>query len=658
MNLLDAVVQVLNSTGTAMHYKDIARRIIQEQLWTPSGSSPAATVNAEIVLDLRKSGKRSPFQRTGPGVFALREWGIDEYSSELPDDVVSDDFEPAPRVTPTNISTEPPEGQEFPQKYLPDGVERRRGDRRRGAGRRGAVKEASLPAPTEEGAPQERRVTERRRGQLYVVRGVVVGDMPPQASEPAQRVNRRASVPQTPVLEGTQEPEAARDDTQGEALEPQDRPQMDPEPIMEAAPQVEQQQSAGEPTQPAQPAVQAEPAEVEAPELTQTPLEETSVELPVPQDSVETEPEEPSQPSLVPAETPGHDGPSADPAPEEAQSAPEPEPEPAPRQDPVPAVRPTPVAQEPEARPEPPVPARTATFQAPQASATGIPSHLVAAESSRAAAPSGAVGKTSEREERPAETGDAGGFPRIPPFAEVVSSILRAQNTKDPVHYTAVASQALKMGWLPSMGPAEAAALHASVLEEIDRDKRLGRMARFVSHGRGYLGLSEWLRPDVTAQIEAHNREIQGKLLYQLRVMDREAFEGVVGQLLGGLGLQSLQVLSRDHDGGFEALANYRTPFGFPVPLALKVHRGREGATQEISEWIVRSPAGAYGVILSTESFSPEFAARIGRMGARTIRLVNGYQLVNLMVMSNIGISKETVDVFSVSLSGSDQPQS
>jgi hypothetical protein len=68
----EAVIQVLTEEGTALHYTDIADRIIERGLRTTIGATPWATVNVSITESLKKEGLNSPFARVDRGVYALK----------------------------------------------------------------------------------------------------------------------------------------------------------------------------------------------------------------------------------------------------------------------------------------------------------------------------------------------------------------------------------------------------------------------------------------------------------------------------------------------------------------------------------------------------------------------------------------------------------
>jgi len=78
MNAIDAVEIVLANAGEPLGYREITRRVLEQGLWQTEGLTPEATINARLGTDIKDLAGGSRFQRTGPGVFALRKWGLPE----------------------------------------------------------------------------------------------------------------------------------------------------------------------------------------------------------------------------------------------------------------------------------------------------------------------------------------------------------------------------------------------------------------------------------------------------------------------------------------------------------------------------------------------------------------------------------------------------
>jgi hypothetical protein len=80
MKWFDAIVYVLQKTGRAMHYSEIADEIQQQKLRRKVGATPAATVNVCINSEINTKGHKSLFVPVGKGQFVLR--GFQESTKE------------------------------------------------------------------------------------------------------------------------------------------------------------------------------------------------------------------------------------------------------------------------------------------------------------------------------------------------------------------------------------------------------------------------------------------------------------------------------------------------------------------------------------------------------------------------------------------------
>jgi len=89
-----AIDKVLAVSDQPMHYKEIAEKIISDGLRTSLGATPAATVNAQIAVSIKKHGDSSPYVRVAKGIFTLAKGGstvpsstqVKEPSTDTPDE--------------------------------------------------------------------------------------------------------------------------------------------------------------------------------------------------------------------------------------------------------------------------------------------------------------------------------------------------------------------------------------------------------------------------------------------------------------------------------------------------------------------------------------------------------------------------------------------
>lgn len=78
----DAIVSVLEVSGQALHYTEIAEAIAEQGLRTDVGATPARSVNATISISLQNEGTGSPFVRVDRGRYWLRSQAQEEPTHE------------------------------------------------------------------------------------------------------------------------------------------------------------------------------------------------------------------------------------------------------------------------------------------------------------------------------------------------------------------------------------------------------------------------------------------------------------------------------------------------------------------------------------------------------------------------------------------------
>lgn len=83
MSVLDGAVAVLEKADRPLHYREITKRLLEENLWQTAGKTPEATVRGALGEDVRRRGAASRFQRTAKGTFALRAWNQPESVQKL-----------------------------------------------------------------------------------------------------------------------------------------------------------------------------------------------------------------------------------------------------------------------------------------------------------------------------------------------------------------------------------------------------------------------------------------------------------------------------------------------------------------------------------------------------------------------------------------------
>ena len=66
-----AAIKILRKAKEPMQYKDITDKAIEESLIETTGQTPAATMNAQMAVDIKVKKNKSAFVRVKPGYFSL-----------------------------------------------------------------------------------------------------------------------------------------------------------------------------------------------------------------------------------------------------------------------------------------------------------------------------------------------------------------------------------------------------------------------------------------------------------------------------------------------------------------------------------------------------------------------------------------------------------
>jgi restriction system protein len=231
-------------------------------------------------------------------------------------------------------------------------------------------------------------------------------------------------------------------------------------------------------------------------------------------------------------------------------------------------------------------------------------------------------------------------------FTDAAEQVLEQYGRKEPMHYRAITAKVLELGLVRTQGQTPQATLYAQILTEIDRRTRQGNSPRFTRHGKGLIGLSRWTGSGLGAQIDQHNREARALLLSRLGTMSPTGFEELIGQLLVALGFQDVAVTSRSGDGGIDVRGILVVGDVIRTRMAVQVKRWRANVQAPVVQQ-VRGSLGTHdqGLIITTSDFSVGARAEAERANAVPVALMNGEQLVRLLVEHNIGVRRTSYDL-------------
>ena len=217
------------------------------------------------------------------------------------------------------------------------------------------------------------------------------------------------------------------------------------------------------------------------------------------------------------------------------------------------------------------------------------------------------------------------------------------------MHYKKITEKALEKGWLVTSGKTPEATMYAQVITEIKRQQKRGDRPRFVQHGRGYVGLNQWMGRGLTFQIKQHNRQVRKTLRERLLAMTPGEFEELISQLLAEMGFEMVEVTKLSGDRGIDVRGTLVVGNVVRIKMAVQVKKWKvKNNIQAPVVQQVRGSLGAHeqGLIITTSDFSSGAVKEAAQPDKTPIALMNGEQLVMLLMEHDIGVHRSTLDLF------------
>lgn len=245
----------------------------------------------------------------------------------------------------------------------------------------------------------------------------------------------------------------------------------------------------------------------------------------------------------------------------------------------------------------------------------------------------------SEEEQRPAKTLS---------FNDAAEVVLDKYSNKQPMHYRDITVKMLELDLIHTEGQTPDATLYAQIITEIKRHSKRGETPRFVMHGKGYVGLRKWLGYGLTFQVQRHNADVRKKLLSQLKSKSLSAaeFEALIAKLLVVLGFEDVIVTKITNDGGIDVRGTLVVGEVVKIRMAIQAKKWNKNV-QSPTVQQVRGSLGSHdqGLIITSSDFSKGAKTEAERPDATPVALMNGKQLVDLLIEHDIGIRRTALDL-------------
>ena len=236
-------------------------------------------------------------------------------------------------------------------------------------------------------------------------------------------------------------------------------------------------------------------------------------------------------------------------------------------------------------------------------------------------------------------------------FTSCAEMVLERFADQKPMHYREITKRAIEQGWLTTKGKTPEATMYAVILTEIKRQQERGEQPRFRQMGNGLVALNKWTRRGLTASIDLHNERVRQELHNRLLAMPPGKFEKLVSILLARMGFDSIEVTKTSGDGGIDVRGVLTVDGSVRIKMAVQAKRWKPAKhVQAPTVQQVRGSLGAHeqGLIITTSDFSAGARQEAIQPNKTPIGLINGEQLVGLLMEHGIGVKRTAQYLFEI----------
>lgn len=232
-------------------------------------------------------------------------------------------------------------------------------------------------------------------------------------------------------------------------------------------------------------------------------------------------------------------------------------------------------------------------------------------------------------------------------FLDAAEKVLIQFGNRKPMHYREITNKAISQGWLITLSKTPDTTMNAQLVAELKRAKASGEPGRFVRTSRGHYSLVKWTGTGLPNQISKHNQDVRKKLRSKLMALNPYQFEELIGLLLAEMGFESIDVTQRGKDGGIDVRGTLLISDTIRIRMAVQVKRWQKNV-QSPTVQTVRGSLGAHeqGLIITTSDFSTGAKKEANEPAKTPIGLMNGKQLVGLLMEYEIGVRRIPHNLF------------
>jgi HJR/Mrr/RecB family endonuclease len=220
--------------------------------------------------------------------------------------------------------------------------------------------------------------------------------------------------------------------------------------------------------------------------------------------------------------------------------------------------------------------------------------------------------------------------------------------TGEPMSARDITDRAIADGLIETTGKTPAATMAAQLYVDINKGK-----SRFRKVGKGRFALKDQSGSASSADviIQSQNELVRESLKKRLWAMDAYQFEFLVADLLQKIGYDNVEVTKRSGDKGIDIVADLTLDGVTNVKTVVQVKRYAEsnrvqGST--ITQLRGSAEVDQRGLVITTSDFTKGAREEARAPNKMPVALVNGEKLVSLLIQHGVGVTTETVTLYSV----------
>lgn len=223
-------------------------------------------------------------------------------------------------------------------------------------------------------------------------------------------------------------------------------------------------------------------------------------------------------------------------------------------------------------------------------------------------------------------------------FKEAAYVVLKKSDI--PLHYKEITSKALQKSLLETVGRTPEATMAALLYTDT-----LKPDSRFIRASKpGTFALKSTYAPGIQRQIENVNTTFRKDLKNYLHKLSAQKFEELILRLLEAMGFEETEQTGLVNDKGIDIRGILRSNPLSVVKVAVQAKRWK----QNVGSGVVRNLRGSLliadaeqGIIITPSDFTPTAKGEANAPGKTPIQLINGDQLVDLLIEYHVGVKNE-----------------